>query len=151
MRLDPDVRLGEIHRVLDQVAQPVDDLGFAQDRRLVNLVSGFGVVGVMDVLAAMAVRFGGLGNHGHQRGLPQVQVILARPPHVTQNIAAPVRLIADQLGILAQVRRVAQFFDQLGTGQLDGGQRCAQFMRRCGHHAPQIGQLLFARQRHLRG
>ena len=54
-------------------------------------------------------------------------------------------------GIFAQFRALFQLVDHFATDQLDRGQRRAQFMRRGGHHAAEVGQLLFAGQRHLGG
>ena len=96
------------------------------------------------------MRLGGLGDHGGQRRLLQLQVILAGPPHRPQDIAAAVSLIADQGGILAQRLLPGQLVDHLGADQLYRRQRRAKLMRRRRDHAAQIGQLLLARQCHLR-
>jgi hypothetical protein len=39
---------------------------------------------------------------------------------------------------------------QFDAGELDRGERRPEFMRGCGDHAAEIGQLLLARERHLR-
>ena len=52
--------------------------------------------------------------------------------------------------VLGQLGPVGSSSIISATGQLDRRQRRAQFVRRRRHHAAQIGQLLLARQRHLR-
>jgi hypothetical protein len=69
------------------------------------------------------MRLGGFAQDGRQRGLPQVQVVLPGPPHVAQDVAAAVGLVADQAGVLLQVGMGVEFLDQFGADQLDRGQR----------------------------
>ena len=149
--LYPDRCGGEIYCVLHQIAQAVNNFRPAQDRGLVGGVPGIRAEGKGKRLAAHPVRFGGFFKYRHQGGLAQMQIVFARPPHVAQNIAAPVGLIADQRGILGQIGLVLQFIPQLAAGQFDRGKGRAQFMRGSGNYAAKIGQLLFARQRHLSG
>jgi hypothetical protein len=96
------------------------------------------------------VRLRGFAHHGPERRGAHVQVVLSRPPHRTQDVAAAVRLAADQLRILGKLRLSLQFLGQFRGDQLDRRQRRAELMRRRRHHATQVRQLLFPRQRHLR-
>jgi hypothetical protein len=103
----------------------------------------------MDTPVGMRLR--GFADHGAERRGAHVQVVLSRPPHRPQDVAAAVGLAADQLRILGQLRLSLQFLGQFRGHQLDRGQRRAELMRRRRDHATQVRQLLFPRQRHLRG
>ena len=54
----------------------------------------------------MGVR--GLLHHGGERRAVQVRVVLARPAHGAQDIAAAVGLLADEHGVILQIGPVGQ-------------------------------------------
>ena len=99
--------------------------------------------------SAFQMGFCGFAQHGAKRRLPQVKVVFPRAAHRPQNVAAPVRLGADQLGIFAQIWSVCQFLGKLCACQLDGRKRRSQFVRRRCNHAAKVCQLLFTGQSHL--
>ena len=88
--------------------------------------------------------FRGLVENGTEGGCPQVHIVLARAPHGSKDVAAPVGLFADQKGVLVSVTAAGKVVGQLGTGELDRGEGCAEFMRGSRNDAAQISQFLFA-------
>ena len=104
----------------------------------------------MQCLAAIAMWLCGLADHRIKRGLPHQQVVLAGASHGAQDIAAAVRLFADEPGI-GELLLIGQLVEQLRAHQLDRRERCAKLMRGRRDDAAEVGQLLFARQRHLGG
>ncbi len=146
------VAAGKVDRVLHQVAQAVDDLGPAQDQW---------AGGPSPSMAGRKVEL-----HA-----PCPAPYAARPPRAAAAPRGACRRCRSSLPARPMTRRMSRqrsacsrisrasssssgwsssSSHQLGADQLDRGQRRAQLMRRRRHHAAQVGQLLFARQRHLR-
>ena len=146
LRIDPDRTAGEIHRILHQIAQAVDQFGAAQHHGRRACACD----GEHHLNAARHMRFSGLLQHDFQRGLSQQQIILSGLAHRTQDIAAAVGLFVDQPGVFGQIRLILQLIHHLRADQLDGGQGRSQLMRGSGDDTAKVGQLLFPRQGHLR-
>ena len=92
-----------------------------------------------------------LAHHSGKRRAAEVKVVLAGAAHRPEDVPAPVGLVADQLGIGLQIRGAGKLACKLGTCELDRRKRGAKLMRGRRDDAAKIGQLLLARERHLRG
>src|SRR6056297_3711263 len=100
---DPDIAAREIDGILYQVPKAMDHLGAAMDGWLAVERPGRRDMLEMDRLAAIRMRVGGFFYQGGQRRLAQVQIVLAGAAHRPKDIAAAIRLFADENGILTQL------------------------------------------------
>ena len=62
------------------------------------------------------MRLGGLFHHGCQGRALHVEIVFPDTPHVAQDIATPVSLIADQRGVFGQIGPVFEVTQQFGAG-----------------------------------
>ena len=95
----------------------MNHLGPPQDGGLAFAARWSGRKREFHLLSPPHMRLCRLAQQRCQRCLPQMQVVLSRPAHATQDIAASVGLIPYQPGILQKLGVIAQLFHHLEVKQ----------------------------------